>query len=142
VNSAAQYAFNNGQINPVDAGTAAVTGALTFGTGLLPGLLINTGGALAGSAAKGDNPNLSMAGAAAGTVVGYKLGGATENGLNGVFNPWYRPEWVDIGLGISKYVPPSALPSLGGTVAGAIGSEGTSGTAGIVVTPPSKQTKK
>jgi len=45
VNSGAQYVFNNGQINFADVAMAGATGALTFGTGLLPGLLINTGGA-------------------------------------------------------------------------------------------------
>nr|WP_241023513.1 hemolysin [Paraburkholderia sp. Ac-20340] len=142
VNSAAQYGFNNGQISPVDVGMAAVTGALTFGTDFLPGLLINTGGAPAGSAIKGDNPNLSMAGAAAGTAVGYKAGGWTESSMNSILNPWYRAEWVDIGMGVSKYVPPNVLPSLGGTVIGAMGSEGTSGTMGIIVNPPVKAPKK
>ncbi len=114
-----------------------MTGALAFGTELLSGLLINTG-----EAVKGDNPNWSMVGAAAGTVVGYKAGGWIESGLTKVVNPWYRPEWVDIGFGVSKYLPSSTLPSLGGIAVGAIGFEGINGTIGIIATPPSKPIKK
>ncbi|RSD19131.1 hypothetical protein EIZ52_10595 [Pandoraea apista] len=126
VNTGAQYVFNNGQISLVDTAMAGVTGALTFGTGLLPGFLINTGGALAGSAIKGDNPNMSMVDAAAGTVTGYGIGGKVERVIGNRVNPWYRAEWVDIGIGVSKYVPPSAIPSIAGTTAGAIASESTS----------------
>lgn len=136
VNSGAQYEFNKGQINPVDTTMAGIAGALTFGTGILPGLLINTGGALAGSAYKGENPNASMAGALAGTATGYLAGGTLEGALNSKFNPWYQPEWVDLGLGVSKYVPPSVLPSIGGTMLGASMSEGTSGIVNILLNPP------
>ncbi|CAB3799304.1 hypothetical protein LMG28138_04633 [Pararobbsia alpina] len=59
-NTGAQYVFNDGKISLADTAIAGATGALTFGTGLLPGLLMNTGGALAGSGIKGDNPNVSM----------------------------------------------------------------------------------
>jgi filamentous hemagglutinin len=132
VNTGAQYVFNNGQISMVDTAMAGATGALTYGTGLLPGLLINTGGALAGSAMKGDNPNMSMAGAAAGTVTGYVLGGKVESALGDRMNPWYRAEWVDIGNGVSKFVPPSAISSIAGTTVGAITSESTSAGANAV----------
>ncbi|WP_178391896.1 MULTISPECIES: hypothetical protein [Burkholderiaceae] len=125
VSSGAQYVFNEGQVNPVDSVMAAITGALTFGTGLLPGLPINKGGALTGSTMKGDNPSMNMAGAAIGTVTGYAIGGKVESALGNRINPWYRPEWIDVGNGVSKYVPPSALPSIGGTTAGAMASEAT-----------------
>ncbi|WP_256701968.1 hypothetical protein [Burkholderia sp. SRS-W-2-2016] len=143
VHAGAQYVFNNGQIDLVDTAVAGATGALTFGTGLLPSLLINTGGALAGSAMKGDNPNMNMAGAAAGTLAGYKVGSLTESGLNSWLNPWYRSEWVDLGMGVSKYVPPNALPSLGGTFMGSAGSEATSGgILGLIANPPENTSKK
>ncbi|WP_155675541.1 hypothetical protein [Burkholderia territorii] len=55
-----------------------------------------------------------------GTVIGYPLGFKVEGKLNNVLNPWYRQEWVDIGMGVSKYVPPSMLPSwFGGAARGA-----------------------
>jgi filamentous hemagglutinin len=74
---------------------------------------------------KGDNPNMNMAGAAIGTVTGYAIGGKVESALGNRINPWYRPEWIDVGNGVSKHVPPSALPSIGGTTAGAMASEAT-----------------
>ncbi|MDN7176679.1 hemagglutinin repeat-containing protein [Caballeronia sp. SEWSISQ10-4 2] len=135
VNTGAQYVFNNGQINSIDTTMAGLTGALTFGTGILPGLLINTGGSLAGSAYKGENPNTGIAGAAAGSVTGYLVGGKIEGALNNKLNPWYQPTWVDLGLGVSKSVSPSVLPSLLGTTMGAAGSESTNGITGILLSP-------
>ncbi|WP_144112676.1 hypothetical protein [Paraburkholderia sp. BCC1886] len=90
---------------------AGVTGGVATGMGFSPALLINTGGALASSGIAGQNPNASMAGAAAGTMIGYPIGSKIESSLNGFMNPWYRQEWVDIGMGVSKSVPPNVLPS-------------------------------
>lgn len=53
-------------------------------------------------------------------------GGKEESAIGNRVNPWYREEWVDIGIGISKHVPPSAIPWVAGTTAGAITSESTS----------------
>ncbi|WP_260434308.1 hemagglutinin repeat-containing protein, partial [Burkholderia anthina] len=136
INSGAQYVFNNGKINPVDTVMAGVTGALTFGTGLMPGLVINTGGSLAGSAYKGENPNTGIAGAVAGSMTGYVIGGKIEGLLNTKLNPWYQPAWIDLGLGISKPASPSVLPSVLGTSLGASGSETTNGVTGILLNPP------
>jgi filamentous hemagglutinin len=142
VNSGAQYVFNDGQIDPVDAGAAGLAGALTFGASLLPGMLMQMGGALLGAAVKGENPNVGMAGAAAGSLVGYKAGGSLERALNVRMNPWYRPEWVDVGFGMSKYVPSSPFPSVGGTVFGTISSEGAGGVVNAILNPPSKVSEK
>ncbi len=78
-------------------------------------MLTNVGGALGGSAVKGENPNAGMGGAAAGTVLGYGLGKAVEIPFNNNLNPWYRPDWKDagIGFGIVKPNPPSVLPPAG-----------------------------
>jgi filamentous hemagglutinin len=76
-----------------------------------PVLFTNVGGALTSSALNGENPNGAMGGAAVGTVIGYPIGSKVEGKLNDVLNPWYRQEWVDVGMGVSKYVPPSAIPS-------------------------------
>lgn len=107
MNTGAQYAFNNGQINPVDTAMAGVTGALTFGTGFIPGLLINTGGSLAGSAYKGENPNAGMAGAAAGSLAGYVVGGKLEGWLGNKLDPWYKPEWSNLGSVFLDPYPPA-----------------------------------
>ncbi|CBW74016.1 Hemolysin [Mycetohabitans rhizoxinica HKI 454] len=136
VNSGVQYVFNNGKIDPVDAGAAGLAGALTFGTSLLPGMLMQTGGALLSSAVKEENPNVGMAGAAAGSLIGYKVGGSLEKALNAKLNPWYQPEWVDVGFGMLRYVSPSVLPSTLGTIGGTATSEGANNATGRILNPP------
>ncbi|WP_175912399.1 hypothetical protein [Burkholderia sp. BCC1640] len=98
---------------------AGATGAASTGMKFVPVFLTGVGGALTGSALQGQNPNGAMVGAAAGTAIGYTIGSKIEGRLNDALNPWYRQEWQSIGMGISKYVPPSVLPSwLGGAVGG------------------------
>ncbi|MEM5330839.1 hypothetical protein VSR34_30180 [Paraburkholderia sp. JHI2823] len=100
---------------------AGATGAAATGMKFIPVFMTGVGGALAGSALQGQNPNSAMGGAALGTAIGYPVGAKLEGKLNDLLNPWYRQEWTDIGLGISKYVPPSMLPSwLGGSVGGLV----------------------
>jgi filamentous hemagglutinin len=103
-------------------GIAGVTGAASSGMGFIPAILTNTGGALAGSGMQGQNPNGAMAGAVVGTAIGYTVGSKLEGNLNNIFNPWYRPEWVNVGMGLSTWVPKSPLPSwFGGLGAGITG---------------------
>ncbi|WP_174995681.1 hemagglutinin repeat-containing protein [Pandoraea horticolens] len=98
---------------------AGATGAASTGMRFVPVALTGVGGALTGSALQGQNPNSAMAGAAVGTAIGYPIGSKIQGSLNDVLNPWYRQVWTDIGMGMSKYVPPSVLPSwLGGAVGG------------------------
>ncbi|MBU9264373.1 hemagglutinin repeat-containing protein, partial [Burkholderia multivorans] len=99
---------------------AGATGAASTGMKFVPVFLTGVGGALTGSALQGQNPNAGMAGAAVGTAIGYPLGSAIEGGLNKMLNPWYRQEWQDIGMGISKYLPPSAIPSWVGGFGGGV----------------------
>nr|WP_308444869.1 hemagglutinin repeat-containing protein [Paraburkholderia adhaesiva] len=99
---------------------AGGTGAVSTGMGFVPVLLIGTGSALTGSALQGQNPNGAMAGAAVGTAIGYPIGAKIEGLLNSVLNPWYRQEWQDIGMGISKYVAPSVIPSWMGGFGGGV----------------------
>ncbi|SEA11119.1 two-partner secretion domain-containing protein [Paraburkholderia sartisoli] len=115
--------YNSQPFDWAGFGMAGLTGGASTGMGFIPALLINTGGALASSAIAGQNPNGSMAGAAAGTAVGYPLGAAAESGLNKALNPWYRQEWIDIGIGISKYVPESLIPSWAGAALGGVAQE-------------------
>lgn len=91
--------------------------------GFVPVLLINIGGALAGSGMQGQNPNGAIAGAAVGTAIGYPIGVGIEKPLQGVLNPWYRPQWKDLGLGMSTYIPQSPIPSWIGNVFGGIAQE-------------------
>ncbi|MGZ9709676.1 hypothetical protein ACXX82_02505 [Glaciimonas sp. GNP009] len=93
---------------------AGITGAASSGLGFLPAMFINTGGALAGSGMQGRNPNGSMTGAAIGTAIGYPIGSKIEGGLNNVLNPWYRQDWKDVGMGVSKWAPKTPLPSWAG----------------------------
>ena len=92
-NIAGQLVANGGQpsqINPSDVAMAAYTGALTYGATLWPSLFINTGGAVVTSAVNGSSATdagRSMAGAAAGTLVGYPLGAIAQGGLNNILNP-------------------------------------------------------
>jgi filamentous hemagglutinin len=104
-------------------GAAGVTGALSTGMRFTPVLFTNVGGALTSSALNGENPNGAMGGAAVGTVVGYPIGSKVKGRLHDVLNPWYRQEWVDVGMGVSKYVPPSTLPSWSGGAVGGIAQE-------------------
>ncbi|MCG1046291.1 MULTISPECIES: hemagglutinin repeat-containing protein [Mycetohabitans] len=99
---------------------SGVTSAVSTGMKFVPVFMTGVGGALTGSALQGQNPNAAMGGAAVGTVIGYPIGAKIEGKLNDVLNPWYRQEWVDVGMGMSKYVAPSKLPSwLGGAAGGA-----------------------
>lgn len=99
---------------------SGATGALSTGMKFSPVFLTGVGGALTGSALQGQNPNGAMTGAAVGTVIGYPLGSKFESKLQDILNPWYRQEWADVGMGVSKYVPPSTIPSwVGGALGGA-----------------------
>ncbi|WP_235212692.1 hemagglutinin repeat-containing protein, partial [Burkholderia paludis] len=99
---------------------AGATGAASTGMKFIPVFLTGVGGALTGSALQGQSPNSAMAGAAVGTAIGYPIGAKIEGKLNDVLNPWYRQEWVDVGMGVSKYVPPSVIPSWVGGFGGGV----------------------
>lgn len=134
-----------GGIGGVVSSVADMVGQVLVTGGIRPGqtTMATVSGAILkpvlGSAVKGENPNAGMAGAAAGSVVGYKAGGALEKGVNAKVNPWYRQEWADTGFGVSKYIPPSVLPSLLGTSLGAAGSEVANGSVSTIINPPPKK---
>ncbi|PTB16755.1 hypothetical protein C9I57_31860 [Trinickia symbiotica] len=109
-NAAIQYALTK-QVGWNDVALAGVTGGFGAGLGYVPALLINTGGSLFGSSLSGQNPNSGMIGSVVGTTLGYPVGSLVEGATGERINPWYRPQWKDIGLGISAPVSPSALPS-------------------------------
>ena len=106
-------------------GAAGVTGALSTGMRFTPVLFINVGGALTSSALNGENPNDAIGGAAVGTMIGYPIGAKVEGKFHDVLNPWYRQEWMDVGMGVSKYIPPSTIPSWVGGLGSGVIQEGT-----------------
>jgi filamentous hemagglutinin len=116
-NAGIQYALSN-QVNWSDVALAGVTGGFGAGLGFVPALLVNTGGSLFGSGLTGQNPNPGLVGSVIGTTLGYPIGSFIEGATEARINPWYRPEWMDVGLGISASVPPSALPSWFGMIGG------------------------
>jgi len=120
VGAIANYAFQpSGQPTDwIDVGIATGTGFLTSGMGFGSSIVTNTGGSLLGSGIKGENPNAGMGAAAGGTVLGYGLGAGAQTGIQKVVDPktWYRPLWIDVGLGISRPNTPSALPGMAGNV--------------------------
>ena len=72
---------------------------------------------------QGRNPNGSMTGAAIGSAIGYPIGSKIEGGLNNVFNPWYRQDWKDVGMGVSVWVPKNSIPSWVGSTGSSIVQE-------------------
>jgi filamentous hemagglutinin len=106
-------------------GAAGVTGALSTGMRFTPVLFINVGGALTSSALNGENPNDAIGGAAVGTMIGYPIGAKVEGKFHDVLNPRYRQEWMDVGMGVSKYIPPSTIPSWVGGLGSGVIQEGT-----------------
>jgi len=69
-------------------GTSVVTGGVTAGMGYRWSSVINTAGAGFSSAVDGDSPWVPMAGAFAGSTVGYYTGGYISNKIDGAVNPW------------------------------------------------------
>ena len=69
-------------------------------------------------AAARENPNAGMGAAAAGTVLGYGLGAGVEASVRRVVDPktWYRPQWIDIAMGVTRPNTPSAVPGMVGNV--------------------------
>jgi filamentous hemagglutinin len=134
---------NLSQVNPRDVGVAFYTGALTYGAGFVSSMFVNTGGALVGSGVNtvyaGQAPAASggsILGAAVGTTLGFPIGTVTQSGLNGYFNPWYRPMWQDLGYTMQSWLQPSVLPGVGGTSVGSFLQElGNAGVNGQSVPP-------
>ena len=132
VGALANYAFQSGgqPTDWIDVGIAGGTGFLTSGLGLGPSVMINTGGSLLGSGSKGENPNAGMGAAAVGTVVGYGLGAGVQGGVQRAVDPqnWYRPKWIDLGMGMSRPNTPSAIPGVAGAVGSSFAQEPTGNT--------------
>ncbi|MEN3755074.1 hypothetical protein ABC733_27750 [Mangrovibacter sp. SLW1] len=63
----------------------------------------------------------------AGSAVGYGIGNKIVSpALDKVFNPaWKNYSWVDMGMGISKPLPPSPVPRMAGTSTSSFATEST-----------------
>ena len=98
-NAGIQYALT-GDITPTDVLIASYVGAFTA----------NTGGW-----------------GAAGSAVGYGIGNKIFSpALDKVFNTtWKNYPWIDMGMGISKSLPPSPVPGMAGTATSSFATEST-----------------
>ncbi|MFA7292942.1 MAG: DUF637 domain-containing protein [Rhodocyclaceae bacterium] len=123
----ANYSFQDKNLSTdsVDLAIAGVTGYLAMGRTLWPTTAINTSGALIGSTIKGEDPYPGMAGAALGTIVGYRAGKSIEVPLDNRMNHWSRIGYFKGNLEISKWYPPSMVPSLSGNLVSSIAQENT-----------------
>ena len=112
-NAAFQY-FGNDPFSFFDLGIAGGTGFLTTGMGLRASIVTNVGGAVIGSSLQGQNPNAGISAAALGTIAGYGVGAGSTATVRSLVDPqhWYRPQWIDIGLGMSRPNTPSAVPGM------------------------------
>jgi len=124
-NAAIQYGVN-GEINPTDVLIATYVGAFTANTGLWGTVGWNAAGGATSSYLKGDDPWAGGAISGGASGLGYGIGKFAQGPLNKIFNPtWKNYEWVDMGMGISKPLPPSAIPGIAGNTGAAIATEGT-----------------
>ncbi|WP_244319973.1 VENN motif pre-toxin domain-containing protein [Enterobacter cancerogenus] len=122
-NAGIQYALT-GDINPTDVLIASYVGAFTANTGGWGTVGWNAAGGATSNYLKGDDP---LSGAGWGAAVGYGIGNKIVSpALDKVFNPtWKNYSWVDMGMGISKSLPPSPVPGMAGTATSSFATETT-----------------
>lgn len=131
VNYAAQTQLStDGDIKLSEVLMGGITGGLTMGRGVLPTILINTGGAMITSAWLNDNIGASMTGAAVGSTLGWGTGNLVEGlgktvarRLTGdVFwqtSKGFSSDLIEMPLGISApVVREGPWPVIGGTTIG------------------------
>ena len=135
VNLAAQSQLSeDGSIKISEVIMGGITGGLTMGRGWLPVVLINTGGAMNTSAWQNDNIEASMAGAAAGSVLGWGVGGLIESAgskyISAVtkntfwqYGNGFSSDMVPLSLGITGPVKGSGWPAKFGATGGAFVQE-------------------
>ncbi len=122
VNAATQYQLNGGDVNGSEVAMGAFTGGMTMGCALIPTVLINTGGSMVTSAYENQSIGASMAGAAAGSVVGWKIGNWTERAIGQVIQratTGFTDAWVSQPFAISAPAPVSTWPAVWGATFGA-----------------------
>ncbi|WP_206119070.1 LysM peptidoglycan-binding domain-containing protein [Chromobacterium fluminis] len=129
INYGAQRVFNPNQpVNWLDVGLGTVGGWWTNGASLTGTVVFNTYAASVSSGFQGQDPLPGMAGAAAGSVVGFGIGSVVARQLNLKLNPWYRSDWITVGpYEVKGWNQPSGLPSFVGNNLGGITQEATGG---------------
>ncbi|APG52332.1 Possible hemagglutinin (DUF638) [Providencia stuartii] len=108
-------------------GTSLLTGGITPGMGYWGTVTTNTTGAGVSSLIDGKSPWPSMGGAFVGSTVGYWGTIGITNTLNSQFNPWsngLKEKYLVEMPSISAPPTVSVVPSIVGSGAGALGSEG------------------
>ncbi|MCS3770384.1 hypothetical protein HNP12_004524 [Aeromonas hydrophila] len=126
-NTGFQLWANDGDFSKVDATEAVFAAYLSAGTagwGFWSTVAANgTGGAYM-SYLKGEDPLVGGVASGVGASIGYGVGKVIETPLNGIFNPnWKNYEWIDLGLGISKPLEASSIPSIAGNASNSWFSE-------------------
>ncbi len=123
-NAGIQYLIN-GEVNPTDVLIATYVGAFTANTGLWGTMGWNAAGGATSNYLKGDDALAGAGWSAAGSAFGYGVGKyLIEVPMNKILNPvWKSYEWVDIGMGISRPLPPSLIPKISGNTGAALGTE-------------------
>jgi filamentous hemagglutinin len=123
-NAGIQYLIN-GEVNPTDVLIAAYVGAFTANTGIIGTVGWNAAGGATSNYLKGDDALAGAGWSAAGSAFGYGVGKyLIEVPMNKILNPvWKSYEWVDIGMGISRSLPPSLIPKISGNTGAALGTE-------------------
>ena len=127
INVVAQY-YQNGKINPVDVGFAALTG----GVGTYGGLLWNMGINTAGGAGKtiinnylyGQNNSVVDNALASGALsgLGYGIGKLSESTVNSMMRPTINtPNWATSGSW--NLFKPNTAGAIGGTILGGFGQD-------------------
>ncbi len=121
-NAGIQYLIN-GTVNPTDVLIASYVGAFTANTGFYGTVGWNAAGGATSNWLKGDDPLMGAAGSAVGYGIGNKI---VSPALDKVFNPkWKNYSWVDMGMGISKPLPPSPVPGMAGAATASFATEST-----------------
>ncbi|CNH23222.1 adhesin [Yersinia aldovae] len=111
----------NGTVDPNDVLFAFWTGAFTANTGAVATIGWNAASGAASSYVKGDDPLAGGTISGIGSGLGYGFGKLVEIPIGKALNPnWKNWEWTDVGMGVSKPLPLSPLPSMAGN-AGASG---------------------
>ncbi|QWZ79221.1 DUF637 domain-containing protein [Aeromonas sp. FDAARGOS 1419] len=125
--SSFQLWANGGDLSKVDAGDAvfaAYLSAATAGWGFWSTVGANGAGGAYMSYLKGEDPLVGGVASGVGASIGYGVGKVIETPLNGIFNPnWKNYEWIDLGLGISKPLEASSIPSIAGNASNSWFSE-------------------
>ncbi|NBI41654.1 hypothetical protein GVX86_09375 [[Haemophilus] felis] len=126
-NAGFQYS-NSGKVEFRDLVSAGLVSHISAGKNFSSTANWNTIGGYYSAKVKGESPYESALLSRVAAQGGYAVGKLGENSLQPVFNP-YRNNygdraWKELGMGISKSIPPNNIPSSVGSISGSNTSEG------------------